>query len=123
MAMTMMALLSQAGCKVATAWKSEQIVNLAQQGNFDLIVLDVNMPGMDGFEVCEQLRANPRLRRTPVIFVSGSYSDGHRQRAAELGAADFISKPFNTTDFVSRVRLHAAPVQTSGTITATGDTA
>lgn len=105
-AMLMVHLLSRAGCRVEVTWKPEQIFKLAQNRNFDLIVMDVNMPGMSGLAVCEKLRADPHLRHTPVIFVSGSFSNENRQRAAELGAEDCIAKPFQAEDFVNRVLSH-----------------
>ncbi len=102
-AMVIVYLLNRAGCSVEVTWKSEQIFGLIQNGDFDLLVMDVNMPGMSGFDVCEKLRADPNLSHTPVIFVSGSFSTETRQRALELGAVDCIPKPFNPEEFIRRV--------------------
>lgn len=63
---------------------------------FDAVVLDVVMPGMDGFEVCRRLKANPRTDGIPVIFLSASCSGEFRRRAFSVGAADFLAKPFQT---------------------------
>jgi CheY-like chemotaxis protein len=67
-------------------------------GPFDAIVLDVVMPGMDGFEVCRRLKADVRSADTPVIFLSASCSGEFRRRAFRVGAADFLAKPFQTPD-------------------------
>ena len=102
-AMMMVFLLSRAGCDVQSAWKIEKVLQLAELCEFDLITLDVNMPGASGFEVCRRLRQFRHLRDTPVIFVTGCASPEDRQRALELGAVDFIEKPFDARSFVSRI--------------------
>ncbi|MDX9708891.1 MAG: response regulator [Trichloromonas sp.] len=61
----------------------------------DLILLDVSMPGMDGFEVCRRLKAAPATRKIPVIFVTGLTEEGVRSRGIEAGGADFIVKPID----------------------------
>src|ERR1035437_4956573 len=106
-AMMMTFLLTRAGCDVAAAWNAEKALQFAQNGGFDLITLDVNMPGMNGFELCRPLKQNPRLRETPVVFVSGQLDEGEVQRALELGAVDCIEKPFEVTDFIYRIISHA----------------
>jgi len=102
-AMMMVFLLTRAGCDVQSAWNTEKTVQLAETNDFDLITLDINLPGAGGFEICKRLRQFPHLKYTPVIFVSGCASTNYRQRAFELGAVDFIEKPFGASDFVSRV--------------------
>jgi putative two-component system response regulator len=106
-AMTMVSLLTRAGCEVQSAWNVERALQLAQGGSFDLITLDVTMPGMNGFELCRRLKQNAHLRETPVVFVSGLLDETHRQRAFEAGAVDFIVKPFEATDFIYRIISHA----------------
>jgi DNA-binding response OmpR family regulator len=61
----------------------------------DLIVLDVRMPGLDGFEVAEKLRRNGRTRPIPLIFLSGETAAANRSRARLLGALDYVTKPFD----------------------------
>lgn len=78
-------------------------MRLAQTGVFDLITLDVDMPGTNGFELFKQLKQIPHLRKTPVVFVSGNCSIENQQYALDLGAADFIEKPFDTQDFIARI--------------------
>jgi DNA-binding response OmpR family regulator len=76
---------------------------LVQAHRFDLITLDIDMPGQNGFEVCRQLKQDPRWQHIPVVFVSGRHSEDDSRRGFELGAADYITKPFEATDFIFRV--------------------
>jgi DNA-binding response OmpR family regulator len=104
--MMMVYLLTQAGCEVQTAWNSEKGLRLAQMEEFDLITLNVNLPGINGFEICRRLKRNPHLHDTPVVFVSGQLCEAGMQRGLELGAVDYIKKPFDAMDFVSRILSH-----------------
>jgi diguanylate cyclase (GGDEF)-like protein len=73
---------------------------------FALILLDVNMPGMDGFEVAQLLAENDNARGTPIIFVTAAYADdSHRMRGYESGAVDYIEKPVNEPILLSKVRV------------------
>ena len=103
---TMIYLLKQAGCEVVGAKTGTEGMRLAQAGEFDLITLDVDLPDISGLEVCRRLKRNPRLCHTPVIFVSGRLCEGNRQHCFELGAADYIVKPFDAFVFVSRIFSH-----------------
>jgi DNA-binding response OmpR family regulator len=67
----------------------------------------VDLPDISGFELCCELKQRHLSRRTPVIFVSGGASEEYQQRTLELGAADFIIKPFKVTDFIYRIMSHA----------------
>jgi DNA-binding response OmpR family regulator len=70
----------------------------------DVVLLDVRMPGLDGFEVLRQVRESPATARLPVLMLTANTGDAERTRAAELGADDFIAKPFEAADTVARVR-------------------
>ncbi len=70
----------------------------------DIILLDVMMPGMDGFEVCQRLRADPHLAEVPVIMITALDDSTSRLRGLEVGADDFITKPFNRAELRARVR-------------------
>jgi putative two-component system response regulator len=72
----------------------------------DLILLDIRMPGMDGFEVCRLLKEDTRLRHVPVIFLSALDAATEKVRAFALGAADYISKPFHFPEVLMRVQNH-----------------
>jgi diguanylate cyclase (GGDEF)-like protein len=72
----------------------------------DLVLLDVSMPGMDGFEVCARLKADPSTRDIPVIFVTAHNDEGSETRGLEAGAVDFIFKPINPSIVRARVKAH-----------------
>jgi DNA-binding response OmpR family regulator len=99
-AMMITFLLTWAGCEVQTAWNAERGMKLAQTREFDLIILDMDMPG--GFEVCSSLRENP-FSQTPIVFVSARFCEDDVQRSRDLGVVDFIQKPFEASDFVPRI--------------------
>lgn len=77
----------------------------------DLVLLDVLMPGMDGWEACRRLKGDPRTVGVPVIFVSGLTDEAERARGTTLGATDFVVKPFDPADVLRRV---AATIGGSG---------
>ena len=107
LAMMMVHLLTRAGCDVQRAMNAERAMQLAQAGDFDLITLDIDLPDSSGFEICRRLKELHRSRKTPVVFVSGRPSKDDQQRAVELGAVDYIVKPFEPTDFIFRIKSHA----------------
>ena len=96
-------LLTRAGCETQGALNAEKALRLAQAEAFDLITLDIGIPDLDGFRLFQKLRLIPHLKETPMVFVSGNSTMENIQRAFELGAADFIEKPFETQDFLSRI--------------------
>ena len=102
-ALMMVFLLTRAGCEAQAAMSAEKALRLAQADEFDLITLDIGMPELDGFRLFQKLRQIPHLKETPVVFVSGNSSIENQQRALNLGASDFIEKPFETQDFISRI--------------------
>ncbi len=82
--------------KVATS--GEKALEIAARDpKPDLILLDIMMPGMDGFEVCEKLKSSPETKDIPVIFLSGKNNPGDRSRGLALGAIDFLEKPIDVT--------------------------
>ena len=70
---------------------------------YDLILLDLDLPGMSGLDLCRQLKAGPQLQDIPVIFVSGQHSPENKQEAERLGAVEIIEKPVTLLRFLSRV--------------------
>ncbi|MBF0191295.1 MAG: diguanylate cyclase [Magnetococcales bacterium] len=72
----------------------------------DLILLDVVMPGMNGFEVCERLKSQPRTRDVPVIFITASISESDEIRGFAVGAVDYITKPYRPAIVSARVKTH-----------------
>jgi len=105
-ALMMVFLLTRVGCEAEAATNAEKALRLAQTERFDLITLDVDMPDSNGFELFQRLKQIPHLRETPVVFVSGNATIENQQRALDLGAVDFIEKPFDTREFVSRLLPH-----------------
>jgi len=105
-AVTMSFLLTRAGCETEIATTREQAIQMVRVGRFDLITLDVNMPGSNGFEICRELKQNPHLRHIPIVFVSGRSSLEDQQRGLDVGAADYITKPFGTFEFAPRILSH-----------------
>jgi len=106
-AMMMVYLLHRIGCDADLAWNADKALRLAHAGVFDLITLDIDLPGANGFEICRRLKADPHLCHIPVVFVSGRIDEKCRQHAFELGAVDYIIKPFEETDFIFRIISHA----------------
>ncbi len=72
----------------------------------DLILLDIVMPGMDGYEVCRRLKSNPGTSHIPIIFVSAKNEDADETRGLEIGAVDYIRKPFNQAVIRARINTH-----------------
>jgi DNA-binding response OmpR family regulator len=96
-------LLMRAGYDVQTAFTGQAGMELATTRKFDLIMLDINLPGLNGLELCRELKQRHLSNRTPIVFVTGNTAKEDRQKAFDLGAADFIEKPFDARDFLSRI--------------------
>jgi CheY-like chemotaxis protein len=96
-------LLTRAGCETQGALDAKTALRLAQTQVFDLITLDVEMSGSSGFDLFMDLKQIPRLAETPIVFMAENASIENQQRGLDLGATDFIEKPFGTQDFLSRI--------------------
>ena len=94
------------GYTVFYAMSGKKALQLAERLLPDLILLDVMMPGMDGFETCKRLKNNPGLRDIPVIFVTGRTEVKALAKAFEAGGVDYITKPVKRQEVVSRVKTH-----------------
>jgi len=95
-------LLSEAGYTgVASTMKPQEVCALHRKNRYDLILLDLQMPGMDGFQVMEALKTNDADRYLPVIVLTAQ--PGHKLRALQAGAKDFISKPFDLVEVKTRI--------------------
>ncbi|MFV7782740.1 response regulator [Shewanella marisflavi] len=95
-------LLSQTN-EIATALNGEEALSLCQSFKPDLILLDIEMPGMSGFEVCQRLKADPNTQGIAVVFVSAHHDEEQEMRGFELGGVDFIHKPINGVITQARV--------------------
>ena len=90
--------------EVHSAYNSDQGLTLAAQVLPDLVLLDVDMPELDGFEVCRRLKAEVATMSIPVVFLTGAGSTDSKIRGLELGAVDYITKPFEPAELRARVR-------------------
>jgi DNA-binding response OmpR family regulator len=93
---------------VKAAINGEMALKIVEKSPPDIILLDIMMPGMSGYEVCEQLKADPSTRDIPVIFLTAMEQTTDEARGFELGAADYITKPVNPPILEARVRTHLA---------------
>lgn len=94
--------LEHGGFRVIEAHDGKQALAMARQAKPDLIVLDLNLPGMDGLDVCRALR---RESETPIIMLTARVEETDRLIGLELGADDYITKPFSPRELVARVRV------------------
>ncbi|MDX2098584.1 MAG: PAS domain S-box protein [Leptolyngbyaceae cyanobacterium bins.59] len=98
--------LSFAGYSTSTAISGERALKRLQTYIPDLILLDVQMPGMDGFETCQQLKANPVTAHIPVIFMTALGDIDSKVKGLSLGAVDYITKPLQEAELLARVNTH-----------------
>ena len=89
---------------VITASGGPQAIEIARAESPDIVLLDVMMPGMDGFEVCKRLKADPLTTHIPVVMVTALNEVGDVERAVESGADDFLTKPVHRLELVTRVK-------------------
>lgn len=109
--------LQQEGYTVVTAVDGATALEKARKQTPDLVVLDLALPGLPGLEVCRKLREDPVLRRVPVIMVTAKADEADRVVGLELGADDYVTKPFSVRELMARVRAvlrrSGAPSETS----------
>ena len=96
--------LTSAQYEIITATDGPTALNLVESAAADLVLLDVMMPGMSGYEVCERIRANETTRLLPVVMLTALHDVSHRIRGIEAGADDFLTKPFNREELLTRVK-------------------
>ncbi len=101
---TLIELLAVRNYRFSEAADGPGALRLAAENPPDLVLLDVMMPGMDGYEVCRRLRAHPRLSEVPVIMITALDDESSRLAGIEAGADDFITKPFNRAELRARVQ-------------------
>lgn len=94
------------GYQIRKALSGLAALRSASQSPPELLLLDVNMPDMNGYEVCEQFKQDPNLKSIPIIFVSALNETENKVRGFELGGVDYISKPFQAAEVLARVHTH-----------------
>ena len=96
--------LQQAGFETAVAYGGEEALHKVRQRTPDLVVLDLMLPDIPGTEVCRQIKASPRTRHVPVLMLTARTDEVDRVVGFEVGADDFVTKPFSVRELVLRVR-------------------
>lgn len=99
-------LLTRAGCEKKQIASGREALALLQKETFNLVTLGLDLSDMDGFELFQRLRKNLKLSATPIVFISGRSDESSWQRGLELGAADYIEKPFGGSTFTRRILSH-----------------
>jgi diguanylate cyclase (GGDEF)-like protein len=99
-------ILQKSGYQMAFAQDGPTAVAQTETNRFDLILLDIMMPQMDGFEVCRRIRANPANQEIPIIFLTAKDDTDSVVKGFELGAMDYLTKPFNGAELQVRVKTH-----------------
>lgn len=97
-------LMKRAGYEVQVAYDGRTALRLLEKIRPDLLLLDVMMPGCDGFEVVQAVKANPALASMRIVMLTAKGREVDRRRGLEFGVDDYITKPFSTRDVVSRVK-------------------
>ncbi|WDP92017.1 MAG: two-component system response regulator [Desulfobacter sp.] len=92
--------------RLGMALNGEKALDIMDRDRIDLILLDISMPGMDGFDVCRQIKANPLTAHIPVIFITAMDDHKFIKKGFEYGAVDYITKPFNPEEVEARVTTH-----------------
>ena len=96
--------LEAEGYAVSTAGDGEQALRQWDEVRPEIVLLDILMPGLDGFEVCRRLRQWDPRRTTPIIMLTALSAEADEVRGLEVGADDYVTKPFNTRELTARMR-------------------
>ncbi len=117
--------LAKAGYRVSTAARGPEALKAASEERPDVIILDLMLPGMSGYDVLAELRAKPETRDIGVILLTARKQEADRIRGLTLGADDYLTKPFSPAELTLRVgavlRRLAAPAVSSGSLVTAGD--
>ena len=101
----MRALISMGGHQPTTVNDSTKAIEVANSVHPDLITLDLMMPGLTGFELCELLHNDPKFTDIPIVIVSARDDRESKERALEAGARDYVTKPFGVDDLMHKIRV------------------
>ncbi|MCD4674915.1 MAG: response regulator [Desulfobacula sp.] len=97
-------LLSDNGYEVGMAQNGQQALNFVKKNEPDLILLDIMMPDMDGYEVCEQLKQDFSARHIPIIFLTAKTDSKDIVKGFDVGGVDYVTKPFNSAELLARIK-------------------
>ncbi len=101
-----MNILKEENYNFSFAKNGESALELLQKSSFDIVLLDIMMPGIDGYEVCTRMKENPVLQDIPVIFLTAKADSDSMTRGFEVGGVDYITKPFHADELLARVKTH-----------------
>ena len=96
-------LVSMEGHQPTTVNDSTKAMEVADTVKPDLITLDLMMPGLTGFELCEMLHRDPRFARIPIVIISAKDDPESKEKALKVGASDYLTKPFGVDDFLGKI--------------------
>ncbi len=96
--------LESEGYEVIPAYDGKEALKCMQDQKFDLILLDLMLPGIDGIEICRRLRSNPKTKDIPIIMITAKGEEIDKVLGLELGADDYMTKPFSVRELVARVK-------------------
>lgn len=91
---------------VLASTDGKSALEILDEEEIDIVLLDINMPVMDGFEVCKRIKENPKTKDIPVIFITASSNEESIEKAYEVGGVDYITKPFKAREVLSRINNH-----------------
>lgn len=98
--------LEEQGIDIMVAKNGTDGISRAKKGQPDLILLDIRMPGMDGYDVCHQLKSDEATREIPIIFMTGLTELDDKLKAFAVGGVDYITKPFQQSELLARISVH-----------------
>ena len=100
------AYLKEEHYKLSFALNAQAVMKTVSSGSVDLILLDINMPDVNGFQICTMLKSEPKTKDIPIIFLTAHNDLDYISRAFEVGGVDYINKPFNSIELLARVKTH-----------------
>jgi len=101
-----MNILKNEGHHMYYAQSGEKALKLIDENNFDLILLDVMMPDMNGYEVCKRLKSDSKTSEIPIVFLSGKDSTSDIELAYEVGGIDYVIKPFISIELITKANIY-----------------
>lgn len=99
--------LEFAGYSVTCAEEGAHALSILKTDTFDLIIMDAIMPIMDGYQTCQKIKADPKLKKTPVIFLTARAREEDKKQAFDVGADDYLTKPFEVDDLIVKIEQWA----------------